>query len=126
MTKHHDQWTLGQLIDALEKAKPKYIYHGYAGLYLDALRSYRGYYADLAIGATSDFIGGCNDGVAFLEYVKECVGQHFEGYKGGGGTATRDTPMWVANWGNCGDTIVSGLHVDGKYAYVIGKWIGAE
>lgn len=124
MTKHQDQWTLVQLINALEKAKPTHIYHGYAGLYIDDIRSYRGFYEDLAIGTTSDYSDGCADGIAFLEYVKACVGREFEGYKGGEYTATRNTPLWIANWGKCGDTIVTGLHVDGEYAYILGKWIG--
>lgn len=124
MTKHPDQWTLGQLIDALEKAKPKLIFHGYASLYVDEIQSYRGFYEDLAIGATTEFTEGCYDGTAFLEYVKACEGREFEGYKGGDYTATRNTPLWIANWGMCGDTIVTGLHVDGEFAYILGKWIG--
>jgi hypothetical protein len=44
-----------------------------------------------------------------LEELKLTDGMTFEGYKGGSYTMHRGTPLWVANYGLTGGTMVVGL-----------------
>lgn len=41
--------------------------------------------------------------------LRSAVGAAFEGYKGGVFTMSRHTPVWVANYGNAGNTAVVGV-----------------
>jgi hypothetical protein len=92
------QMTIGKLIEAL-KAMP-------VGAQVSNLRfphSYRGYYSDLAFELESgtrsvgDLLGDCTD----------AMGKVFIGYKGGDFVMGALTPVWVANYGSCGERLMS-------------------
>lgn len=115
------QLTLGELISQLE-AIPIREGDNEQGVYFDfeyfiptVLSSWRGSYSELAI----EF--GSNSPVkfsSFLAMLKEAVGKTFEGYKGGDFIMNRHTPVWVANYGNSGNTGVVGVK-DCGYKIVI-------
>ncbi len=91
------QMTLGQLIDAL-KAMP-------AGRTIRGMgreMSYRGYYSDLAF----DPSGGIVTAGELLAQCQNAMGQIYTGYKGGDYGMTANTPVWIANYGCCGDRLM--------------------
>lgn len=88
--------TLGGLIDVLEKNKD-------CKISINEPHSYRGYYSDLAfqkcdLYPVSELLS---------EIYNNVLDKDFEGYKGGEYTMTKDVPLWVANWGSCGDAIIA-------------------
>jgi hypothetical protein len=103
------QMTLGKLIDRLSQLDP--------AMGIDGLcepHSYRGYYSDLAFER-------CNDKrtvADVLAMAKDCMGETFQGYKGGNFDMTMSTPVWVADYGSCGMKIMS---VDDKGSLTLAK-----
>ena len=103
--------TLGRLIDKLEKLDPwMLVDFDWNGRAPTAPNSYRGYYSDLAFGWVS-----ANDPFAFtveklLRHCRNALTYPFSGYKGGEYLMDKDTPLWVAQWGETGRAIV-GLEV---------------
>lgn len=92
--------TLGELIERLEKldySKP--VKHGFG-----FPMSYRGYYDELAFSPEENTTIG-----EMLEHAKNALGATFEGYKGGDFTMDEFTPCWIAEYGNCGDSISATL-----------------
>ncbi len=86
--------TLGQYINALEKADP--IQEISCGL--GNPHSWRGNYSEIAfepIGKTTVR--------SMLSEAKECVGKTFEGYKGGRYTATLETSIQIDRYGEWTD-----------------------
>lgn len=63
--------------------------------------SYRGYYSDLAFEPGNTTVG------KLLEVAESALGKTFERYKGGDFTMNKITPTWCANYGSCGQKIVS-------------------
>ena len=91
------QMTLGRLIKELSAVDPDREITG-----LGALNSYRGYYCDLSFEPSgprkvSDLLKECED----------AMGQIFHGYKGGDYMMGANTPLWTADYGRCGDKIMS-------------------
>jgi hypothetical protein len=76
---------------------------------LDNVHSYRGYYRDLAF----ELLDGTRPAADLLADCKDAMGQVFEGYKGGDYVMGALTPVWVADYGSCGEKLISVL-VDGK------------
>ena len=70
-------------------------------------RSYRGFYDDLAFESTKEDVT-C---AAFNKACTEALGKTYEGYKGGDFVMDERTPLWRADYGYCGDAIVS-AHID--------------
>lgn len=88
--------TLGELIGALKQADPNcMVKRG-----LQALHSYRGHYIDLAFE-----LAGPMTVREILAVVEPCVGQTFQGYKGGDYKMHEYTDVWLANYSECGETI---------------------
>lgn len=87
------QMTLGSLIARLEDMPKEAPCQRFGGAH-----SYRGYYSDLAfshdaaMATAGDALTSC----------KECMGQMFEGYKGGEFWMHGGTPVWIANYGESG------------------------
>lgn len=102
--------TLGSLIDALKRCKPEseVSFNFASARPSNHIASYRGFYEDLAI-AWSDGSQACLEVRDLLKILESCVGRTFEGYKGGSYTASRDTALWVANWGCAGSTAIVGV-----------------
>jgi hypothetical protein len=85
--------TLGELIEALEKADPDLVVpEGFASPH-----SYRGYYEDLAFEPAADVTVG-----AMLEAARSALGTAFEGYKGGWFVMEDYTDCWLAVYGSGG------------------------
>ena len=103
------QMTLGKLIDRLSQLDPAMEIVG-----LCEPHSYRGYYSDLAFEL-------CNEKRTVAEVLamaKDCMGETFEGYKGGNFDMNLSTPVWVADYGSCGMKIMS---VDDKGLLMLAK-----
>lgn len=98
------QMTLGKMIDALAAIPPETVIEGFG--HPD---SYRGYYSDLAF----DKIDRKMTAGEALEMAKNCMGEIFEGYKGGDYMMGRNTPIWLAEYGSCGMKIM-GINDDGS------------
>ncbi len=64
--------------------------------------SYRGYYSDLSFETQED----PKPVAAFLEQCQRALGDTYTGYKGGDYDMGEDTPLWRADYSECGDAIV--------------------
>lgn len=92
------QMTLGEMVDALKLMPSEKEING-----LGDLNSYRGYYVDLAFEPTSE----PEPAGTLLARCKEAMGEVFVGYKGGDYVMGANTPLWLADYGSCGDKIIS-------------------
>ena len=97
------QMTLGKLIDFLKTLPADTEVPN-----LKNARSYRGYYADLAFEMES----GTRFAGELLSDAQACMGEVFHGYKGGEFVMGRNTPLWIANWGVCGEKLMNLLPLE--------------
>ena len=97
------QMTLGKLIKALE-AMPA----GAQVSNINGAHSYRGYYDDLAFERGE----GTQPASELLAKCRDAMGRVFDGYKGGDFVMHENTPVWIAEYGNCGQMLM-GFHPDG-------------
>ncbi len=122
------QITLGELIERLEalpltylgsdgEERPKPIVFDFCGAQPHHLTSWRGAYAELAIVPTFESVKPPS-AVMVLAMLRDALGHTFEGYKGGEFTMDAQTPVWVARWGESGNTGVIGVR-DAVYDIVI-------
>jgi len=98
-----EQMTLGEAILILGAVNPGMVVKGVS----DKARSYRGYYSDLAIEPGETRVGD------LLDVLKDSLGKTFTGYKGGDFVMKKNTPLWVANSGVCGDKLMAFEDRDG-------------
>ncbi len=98
------QMTLGKMIERLEAMPPETMIEG-----IKAPHSYRGYYCDIAFERVENRIAAS----AALALCKSAMGEVFEGYKGGDFQMGRNTPLWLASYGCCGQKIM-GVRDDGS------------
>lgn len=106
------QMTLGKLIERLEAMPPETMIDGF-----QEPHSYRGYYSDLAFERSEQRITASKA----LEICKPCMGEVFEGYKGGDFQMGRITPIWMACYGSCGEKIMA-LRDDGTFELAEDKY----
>lgn len=107
-----DQLTLGELILKLEPIVEKQkdrkeeaeVTYDFEYLFPDNIGSWRGSYDELALNYQTD--GSPMLVSDFLKMLKSCIGKEFTGYKGGEFKMHKGTPIWVANYGNSGNTAV--------------------
>jgi hypothetical protein len=114
MTMATVQMTLGELTRALERCNQDSSTQ-YDFVYFRPTRevgSWRGVYAQLAIGYTNENQPPVKVG-ELVALLKEADGKTFTGYKGGEFTMGRDTLMWVANYREAGDTGIVGIRDEG-------------
>lgn len=90
------QLTLGRLIEILAAWPPERLIVGIGGE-----ASYRGYYCDLAFEPSTK----PEPVASVLQRCRAAMGQVYEGYKGGDFTMGANTPLWIAQWGACGDKL---------------------
>lgn len=138
------QRTLGQMIALLEAMPrtstdhrgtewPKRVWFDFGRTYPVDLTSWRGSYAELAL--TFDYSGGIISRPGgprtaseyptadqLLEKLKAAVGATFQGYKGGGFIMSEDTPVWVAQRGDSGNTGVVGIRDPGYEVVIDTAW----
>lgn len=77
-----------------------------AGFVPGRFDSYRGDYAQVALGNENPELHSCSVGELILK-CQGVVGSKFEGYKGGIYTMSSQTSVYAANWGFCGPAIVA-------------------
>lgn len=141
--KDSPQITLGELIRLMEAIPPtyesggqthdKHVWFDFANTYPSTVQSWRGSYRELAI--TFDYDGQLTSPYRadhswsnsmtverFLTMLREAVGATFQGYKGGDYTMSERTPVWVANWGDSGNTGVVGVRDLGWSVVIDTAW----
>lgn len=99
------QMTLGKLIATLEGMPKKMKIEGITNPH-----SYRGYYEDLAFALDDKKITVSN----VLKMCRSAMGKVFIGYKGGEFVMGELTPVWIAEYGECGKKIIS-IDDDGMF-----------
>lgn len=112
--------TLGELIDTLKSFPKDYfvvirpydlIPHGFT--------SYRGYYDELAL--EYDVKGYCTV-EDLLRVAKDVVGKELMGYKGGKFLMTKNTPVWISNYGNTSNMLLTKVESPfAGYVYIYGE-----
>jgi len=91
------QMTLGELITAIKELPSDQVIDGFTRPH-----SYRGYYSDLAFEPSEEKMMAKN----LLVMVEPCLGQIFQGYKGGDFTMHKSTPCWISYYGTCGERLM--------------------
>jgi hypothetical protein len=111
--------TLEKLIKILKDSQKDLLVKFDNGCFIGDFNSYRGYYSDLSIEPidinnylrVNDFINKC----------EESLNQEFEGYKGGQFLMAGDTPLWMAEYGKCGDSIIDAIISDNSVILITKK-----
>jgi len=116
------QFSLGQLISEIEKIDLKNKKGEYKDVCFDfgtaiptTLDSWRGSYDELAIGYKLTGYDNEPEHMAeikaneLLLELKGAIGKEYTGWKGGEYTMSENTPVWVANSGNVGNTSIVGV-----------------
>lgn len=96
--------TLGELIRQLKEVKPDVeVDFDFAGTYPTTLDSWRGRYAELALGFDgghyNDKQSGAPQAKDLILELESAIGKTFEGWKGGDFLMKADTQVWVNNPG---------------------------
>lgn len=125
-----EQITLGELIIKLElmpatyksgeKDEPRCVRFEFGNLSPTHLMSWRGSYSELAIGYSDDSEKTHKE---FLDELRGMVGKTLTGYKGGDFVMGKNTPVWIANYGNSGETAIVDVRQDDYYTNLITKQI---
>lgn len=116
---HHNQMTLAELIEALERVRVRrvgedgepnnqIVQFDFGGLAPKGLHSYRGFYEDLAIGFTTEQAQGPTLD-AFVAELRAAIGSTITGYKGGSYIVRPGTSVWVAQRGDTSGTFIKGI-----------------
>lgn len=106
--------TIGDLICALETAKPDVrVYFAFGHVAPTTVDSWRGIYAEAALGFTGGDYGTNGPTVAeLLQRLRESIdGREYTGWKGGEYTYNRGTPLHVDNPGNYSSTEMDRIEV---------------
>jgi hypothetical protein len=123
-----DQLALGEMIlklePIIEKQKQRIargdaeatVRYDFGCLFPTDIDSWRGSYDELAL----NYVGEGEELTAtkFFELLKNAFGKKFTGYKGGEFFMNKNTPVWVANYGNSGNTAVIEI-IDNDYEIII-------
>lgn len=122
-----DQLSLGDLIDQCEAisaigasrsdGSPPEVAFDFGYFHPVEIDSWRGSYAELALTYADENTAPMTL-PAFIEKLRWADGETFTGYKGGEFTMSRRTPVWVANYGQSGNTAVIGV-IDNGYQVII-------
>ena len=132
-----DQLTVSEILFKIEpllkkqkEVKEKYghearVVYDFCRLFPTDIGSWRGSYSELALNY-SDWTksNGVFWGVEpmkigdFYNMIKETIGKTFYGYKGGEYVMGKNTPVWVANYGDSGHTAVINI-IDNEYEIII-------
>lgn len=127
------QLTLGELLALLKDIPTEWgsdkqlvsVEFDFGTAYPTGLSSWRGSYAELAVNyalSGYDKDGGQFDHTNLKDFVKwleEANGKTYTGWKGGDFTMSLDTPLWVANDGNIGNTGIVGIRNEDYTVYLL-------
>jgi len=124
--KNSNRLSLGELILKLEaiqsvnkdldKKDETQVCFDFCGMAPTILLSWRGVYAELALGYEREYPYPTISNV--IRELKSGVGKTYEGYKGGSFAMGRSTPVWVDNWGQSSQTAIIDV-LDNKYYAVL-------
>ncbi len=92
------QMTISKLLERLNELDDETLIEG-----LSDPHSYRGYYSDLALEPGPEKVAVRE----LKESVSEVLGTELCGYKGCDFLMAKDTPVWVANYGCCGQKLIA-------------------
>lgn len=125
------QITLGQLITEIESFDLRNSSDEFKNVCFDFgsavptnLDSWRGSYSELALGYKFSGYDNTKEHFAditandLLQELKSAIGKEYTGWKGGDFIMNEDTPVWVANPGNGGNTAIIGI-LDAGWQLVI-------
>jgi hypothetical protein len=124
-----DQLTLGEILGKLkpilekqkERENESTVKYDFEYLFPTGIDSWRGSYSEIALDFSDyDYTKNKKPMTVseFYKLIESAIGETFEGYKGGDFTMTENTPVWVANYGNSGNTAVIDI-VDAGYEVII-------
>ena len=110
--------TIGQLIKLLNKADLEHrVYFDFANCIPDSIASWRGIYAEPALGwcpsgysASNTDRKNCTVG-ELLEMLNEALRETYIGWKGGEFQYNLDSPLHVDNNGDCTHTEISNVRI---------------
>jgi|SRR5882762_2841858 len=118
----NEQLTLGGLIAGLEAIgdREKHVQFDFEYAFPTKLASWRGIYEHLALGFSFPYQDKWEEPTVtgLLQRLNGAIGGKFEGYKGGTYRMSESTPVWVANPGNVGNTVLSGV-LDGELSVIL-------
>ena len=126
--RHASQFTIEELINALEGAQRTDGLKPDAGIFFDfadlipmpnGFHSYRGYYEDLQIDTQTDDWERKVTVSSFLAELREQVGATYTGWKGGEFTMGKDTVLWVGQSGDATGTMVVGIGYSEWRCYIL-------
>ena len=107
--------TIGEVIDALKTADPKHcVTFAFAGCVPTTVNSWRGIYAEAALGYEAGDYGAKEVIVKeLLERLEQAIAPDAEfcGWKGGDYRYNRDTPLHIDNPGRCTHTELTRVEV---------------
>lgn len=121
------QLSLGELIQKIEELgltyaageEAKTVCFDFGSAIPTTLNSWRGIYAELALGYKLSGYDSNDEhfpnvtAESLLNELKSALNKSFEGWKGGDFIMGENTPVWVANPGNSGDTAIIDVIDDG-------------
>jgi hypothetical protein len=118
------QLTIGELINLIgesdlimDDGSHKTIEFDFISSVPNKLHSWRGSYDEAAISVENQGVLVVN-AADFLQYIKQCIGKTFEGWKGGEYVFYEDTPLWISRIGYSDYTVPVGVFDDG-YSIII-------
>ena len=113
--------TLGELIYTLKSFPKDYlVFIKPYDLIPTEFDSYRGYYDQLALNY--DINGSCTV-EKLLKLAKQSVKKTFIGYKGGNFLMTKNTPVWISNYGNTSNMLLTKVESPFTgYVYIYGEY----
>lgn len=113
--------TLGELIDEMRKVEDKSLPVLSESSYEYGMpsepHSYRGYYSDLSFGLY-DPLGSHNTVQNFLNELEDCVGESFEGWKGGDYPMDGGTLVWFSEEGTCSGIYPTSVEVRDQVVFI--------
>ena len=120
-----DQLSLGAIIKKVlpiaerKEGEDPTVRFDFGNLFPTYIDSWRGSYNELALNYTEDYSKEKPKTITeFLMMLKEAIGKTYTGYKGGEYVMDENTPVWVANYGQSGDTAVIDI-IDEDYEVII-------
>ena len=112
--------TLGDLIDALEGVEDATLPVVFDDAIVPgSLKSYRGYYDDLAFELRE--VGSDVTVSDVLDECRDALDTKFTGYKGGEFYMGEDTPLWRAAWGEIGKPVLAVEERDEQVVLTLGE-----
>lgn len=116
------QMTLGECIKRLEGINQSFeIEFDFGGIVPTHLESWRGIYAELALGFAGGDYGNREAMTVgqLLEEFKSAVGKTYRGWKGGDFVMSESTPVWIDNPGCCTYTYITDIRASEYDAMIL-------